>query len=86
MFPIAIVKDDSNVIHFLESGRFPLFTGTEWILEVIGKTLVVVIAKNLITPAKLSSIFHELDIIDSDLITRLHFQVLNCFGSLTLGV
>jgi hypothetical protein len=68
-FPIAIVEDDSDMIHFWESGRFPLFAGTEWILEMIGKTLVVVIVKNLVAPAKLSSIFHELNIIDSDLIT-----------------
>jgi hypothetical protein len=86
MFPIVIVKDDSDAIHFLESGRFPLLAGTEWILEAIGKTLVVAIVKDLIAPAKLSSIFHELDIIDSNLITQLHLQVLDHFGSLTLGV
>ena len=48
MFPVAVINRHCQDIHILEQGGFFLFLGKDRILDLIGESLVIVIAQNTI--------------------------------------
>ena len=47
-FQVVVIDSHCQSIYVLEQGRFTLFLGEDGILDLIGKSLVIVVAQNTI--------------------------------------
>jgi len=48
IFPVVMINSYCQSIHILKQGGFFLFSGRDGILNLIGETLVIAVAKNTI--------------------------------------
>jgi len=49
-FPVVVINSHCQSIHILEQGGFFLFSSGDGILDPIGETLVIAVAKDTILP------------------------------------
>jgi len=82
LFPVAIVKNDCQLVHSIKRGGFALFLVCYQILEAIWQPLIETIAKNWITLVQLYCIPHKFHIISYNLISWFHAEVVDEVGSI----
>ena len=60
-----------------------MFLGRDGILDLIGKSLVIMMAQNTIPPTSLGGIAHEIHIVSGNLVARLHAEIIQHVGHFT---
>jgi len=76
-FLVVIVVCDCQLVHGMKRGRFSMLMDRNRILEAIWKSLVVLVAEDIITLVQLCYVLHKFHIVDDNSIYRLYLEIIN---------